>query len=298
MPFTEGFKVNSPNVKYEKDNIISNYQYQHNVVKFTNGEAVVTPMNTNFTFKTDRHVPKLGVMIVGLGGNNGTTVVAGTIANKMGISWRTNKGVQTPNYYGSLTQCSTLKLGIDENGEDVFIPFNKILPMVNPNEIVYGGWDINNMNLAEAMERAQVLNYDLQRQLVPYMKNIIPLPSIYIPDFIAANQADRANNLIKGTREEQLAQLRKDIRDFKQNNKCDRVIVIWSANTERYSDVITGVNDTAENLLQSIKNSHSEVSPSTIFAVASILEGCAYVNGSPQNTFVPGLIELAIQKKC
>jgi len=296
MPFTEGFKVNSPNVKYEKDNIISNYQYQHNVVKFTNGEAVVTPMNTNFIFKTDRHVPKLGVMIVGLGGNNGTTVVAGTIANKMGISWRTNKGVQTPNYYGSLTQCSTLKLGIDENGEDVFIPFNKILPMVNPNEIVYGGWDINNMNLAEAMERAQVLNYDLQRQLVPYMKNIIPLPSIYIPDFIAANQADRANNLIKGTREEQLAQLRKDIRDFKQNNKCDRVIVIWSANTERYSDVITGVNDTAENLLQSIKNAHSEVSPSTIFAVASILEGCAYVNGSPQNTFVPGLIELAIQK--
>jgi len=129
------------------------------------------------------------------------------------------------------------------------------------------------------------------------MKNIIPLPSIYIPDFIAANQADRANNLIKGTREEQLAQLRKDIRDFKQNNKVDKVIIIWSANTERYSDVITGVNDTAENLLQSIKNSHSEVSPSTVFAVASILEGCPYINGSPQNTFVPGFIELAIREK-
>lgn len=36
-----------------------------------------------------------------------------------------------------------------------------------------------------------------------------------------------------------------------------------------------------------------EVSPSTMFAVASILEGCAYINGSPQNTFVPGAIELA-----
>jgi myo-inositol-1-phosphate synthase len=35
------------------------------------------------------------------------------------------------------------------------------------------------------------------------------------------------------------------------------------------------------------------VSPSTIFAVASILEGCSYINGSPQNTFVPGVIDLA-----
>lgn len=30
--------------------------------------------------------------------------------------------------------------------------------------------------------------------------------------------------------------------------------------------------------------------------MASILEGCTYINGSPQNTFVPGVIELAIQQ--
>lgn len=40
-----------------------------------------------------------------------------------------------------------------------------------------------------------------------------------------------------------------------------------------------------------------EVSPSTLFAVASILEGCAYINGSPQNTFVPGAVELAAQRR-
>jgi myo-inositol-1-phosphate synthase len=33
-----------------------------------------------------------------------------------------------------------------------------------------------------------------------------------------------------------------------------------------------------------------------MFAIASILEGCSYINGSPQNTFVPGVIELARQK--
>jgi myo-inositol-1-phosphate synthase len=32
-----------------------------------------------------------------------------------------------------------------------------------------------------------------------------------------------------------------------------------------------------------------------MFAVASILEGVPYINGSPQNTFVPGVIDLALQ---
>lgn len=53
------------------------------------------------------------------------------------------------------------------------------------------------------------------------------------------------------------------------------------------------MNDSAESLLEAIKSSHSEVAPSTVFAVAAILEGVPFINGSPQNTFVPGCIELA-----
>ena len=49
--------------------------------------------------------------------------------------------------------------------------------------------------------------------------------------------------------------------------------MLWTANTERYCDVLEGVHDSAENLLEAIKREHDEVSPSTIFAVASILEG-------------------------
>merc|ERR1711879_621269 len=57
--------------------------------------------------------------------------------------------------------------------------------------------------------------------------------------------------------------------------------------------VQAGVHDTAENLMQAIKDGNTEVSQSTVFAVATILEGCSYINGSPQNTLVPGVIELA-----
>jgi myo-inositol-1-phosphate synthase len=46
-------------------------------------------------------------------------------------------------------------------------------------------------------------------------------------------------------------------------------------------------------MLRSIQCSHPEVAPSHIFAVASILENAIFINGSPQNTFVPGILDLA-----
>jgi len=233
------FKVESPNVHYEENSIISEYVYQNTEARINNDQVTLTPKQTKFIFKTEKTVPRTGVMIVGLGGNNGTTVVAGCIANKEGITWRTKTGVQTPNYFGSITQASTIYLGTDPTtGEDVYAPLKNMVPMVDPNDIVFGGWDINGANLADAMERAQVLDWDLQRQLIPLMKDMKPLPAIYLPDFIAANQKDRANNLITGTKQEMLDQLRKDIREFKAANKLDSIIILWSANTERFVDIV------------------------------------------------------------
>ena len=54
---------------------------------------------------------------------------------------------------------------------------------------MFGGWDISNMNLADAMARAMVLDIDLQKQLRPYMESMVPLPGIFDPDFVAANQS-------------------------------------------------------------------------------------------------------------
>ncbi|KAJ7931414.1 hypothetical protein B0H13DRAFT_1958016 [Mycena leptocephala] len=121
-----------------------------------------------------------------------------------------------------------------------------VLPMVHPNDLVLGGWDISGLSMDKAMERAQVLDYDLQRQEA------------------------RADNLIPGEdKQVHLEHIRADIRKFKQDNALDRTVV----------DIIPGVNDTADNLLAAIKASHSEGEP--------------FVNGAPQNTFVPGVIELA-----
>ncbi|KAK3360068.1 myo-inositol-1-phosphate synthase [Lasiosphaeria hispida] len=296
-PANELFTVASPNVVYTDSEIRSKYTYRTtSVTRGDNGKYVATPKETVYDFKVDRRIPKLGVMLVGWGGNNGSTVTAGILANRRGLTWDTREGLRTANYYGSVVMSSTMKLGTDaETSKDVNIPFHDVLPMVHPNDLVVGGWDISGLDLAAAMDRAQVLEPTLKALVRKEMAELVPLPSIYYPDFIAANQEDRADNLIPGSKAcpEHIEQIRKDIRDFKAAHNLDKVIVQWTANTERFADIIEGVNDTAENLLKAIDNGHEEVAPSTVFAIASILEGAPFINGSPQNTFVPGAIELA-----
>jgi myo-inositol-1-phosphate synthase len=72
------------------------------------------------------------------------------------------------------------------------------------------------------------------------------LAGIYDPAFIAANQEERADNVIKGSRQQQVEVVRQQIRQFKQDNAVDKVIILWTANTERYAQVrqcgVTGVS--------------------------------------------------------
>ena len=296
----ELFTVQSPNVKYTDSDITSKYTYRTTEVNVNDGKYVASPKEKLYDFKTERNVGKVGLMLVGLGGNNGTTVTAGILANRQGLSWDTREGPRAANYYGSVVMSSTVKLGTEaKTGREINVPLNDMIPMVHPNDLAIGGWDISGMDLSAAMDRAKVLEPTLKSLVKKQMAAIKPLPSIYYPDFIAANQEDRADNVIPGSKAsmEHVEHLRKDIRDFKSANGLDKVIVLWTANTERYADLVTGVNDTAENLMKAIESGNEEVSPSTVFAVACILENAPFINGSPQNTFVPGCIELAEQHK-
>lgn len=212
----ELFTVESPNVVYTDEEIKSKYVYRTTSVnRSADGKYVASPKETVYDFKVERNVGKVGMMLVGLGGNNGTTVTAGIIANRRGLTWATREGKQEANYYGSVIMSSTIKLGTDEStGEEINIPFHDMLPMVHPNDLVIGGWDISGMPLSEAMDRAAVLEPTLKSLVWKEMAAIKPLPSIYYPDFIAANQEDRADNVLEGSKASwaHVEQLRKDIR--------------------------------------------------------------------------------------
>ncbi|KAK5268345.1 Myo-inositol-1-phosphate synthase, partial [Cryomyces antarcticus] len=64
------------------------------------------------------------------------------------------------------------------------------------------------------MDRAAVLEPTLKNQIRKEMAQMKPLPSVYYPDFIAANQEDRADNIIPGSKASMahVEQIRKDIR--------------------------------------------------------------------------------------
>lgn len=98
--------------------------------------------------------------------------------------------------FGSITQSSTVRLGCDINDEDVYVPMNSLLPMVRPDDIVLDGWDISNLNMYEAMQRAKVLEPELQNQLRKSMIDMKPRPSAFDKDFIAENQVNIEKKII------------------------------------------------------------------------------------------------------
>lgn len=289
--------VDSPTVANDGRELVADFSYRRNhISRKANGGLSVKPKTHEYQFKTQLKPAKTGLLLVGLGGNNGSTVTGAVIANREHLSWRTRNGEQSANYLGSITQATTVHLGWDGH-EQVHVPFKQLLPMVDPNSLVIDGWDINNANLYEAVKRAKVFEPELQDKLRPFLEPIVPKPSIYYPDFIASNQESRVNHVIPGkTKQEHLDHIRQDIRQFKQKHNLQCVIVLWTANTERFADVRSGLNTTAEELIKSIANNESEVAPSHIFAVAAIMEGAHYINGSPQNSLVPGVVDLAAQQ--
>lgn len=89
------FKVQSPNVRYTADFIESIYTYETTQIDCSStGSYVARPVETQYTFRTERQVPKVGCMLVGWGGNNGSTITAAVLANKLGLSWDTKQGVK------------------------------------------------------------------------------------------------------------------------------------------------------------------------------------------------------------
>ena len=181
-------KVQSPNVRYTPDYIESLYKYQTTDVQRNGGggggrQLVAVPRETNYTFRTGRHVPRVGVMLVGWGGNNGSTVTAAVLANRLGLSWQTKEGTQTANYYGSVTQASTVMLGNAADGETVHVPLKSLIPMVEPNDIVFDGqsnsWAVKiilvwiNVSLIKTPKQRCSVGAGFRRKVIPAPINLV-----------------------------------------------------------------------------------------------------------------------------
>jgi len=230
---------------------------------------------------------KIGILVVGLGGNNGVTMVAGFLANNKKLEWETGAAgrVSAPNWNGCITQLPPRGGGVGFQGR---------YPLADATKAAIGGWDIRQTPMGDALYESRVLDYDLVRQVRDEMNSIDIMKGIYDASFLGESQHATATRIVTGLKTffDKVEHIRKDIREFIATNKVDgATTVIWSASVERPAEVQF---ETADALLQSILDNKSDcdLSPSIIYAVASALEGCSFVNGGSQNTLSPGMCEL------
>lgn len=265
-------------------------------INLVEDSGAISAKNVDHTIAVDQKVPKLGVMLVGWGGNNGSTLTAGVLANKLGVTWRTRTGEKKPNFFGSMTQSVTTKVGLKYNKEqnqieDVYRLVKDLVPLVAPEELELTGWDISQQNLYESCNRAQVLEPELIDKLKSHLEPLKPLEAVFNPDYVASNQESRADNTFSGTNAECIEKLRTDIQEFK--SKVEKVVVLWTANTEK---MFHKTIKTSKELLTMVKE-NEPLPASVIYGIAAAQEGVIYLNGSPQNTVSPGLIELCRENK-
>lgn len=70
---------------------------------FSDDSSAPTTHTREYVITTEKKVPSVGLMLVGLGGNNGSTFVAGLLANKRNLKFNTKRGELSANFYGSFT---------------------------------------------------------------------------------------------------------------------------------------------------------------------------------------------------
>jgi len=180
--------------------------------------------------------------------------------------------------------------------------------LADANMAAVGGWDIRSDKLGDAFFDAQILDYDLVKQVREDMNNKYSVFKGYYDErFIGTSQHATATHILSKEEvpnaSEALKCIRADIRYFKwKNGVVGHTTVIWSASVEPNSDFCMkgGGLDTAGDLLRSIEMSEEErggpLPPSLIYATAAIMEGCSFVNGGSQNTLCGGLADLARQQ--
>lgn len=221
---------------------------------------------------------KLGILVPGMGAV-ATTFIAGVEAVK--------KGIAQP--IGSLTQMSNIRIG--KRTENKNPKIKEFVPLADLNDIVFGGWDIYEDNVYEAAMNAKVLEASLLSAIKPELEAIKPMKAVFDKSYVA--NLDGVNVKKGATKYDLALELINDIEHFNAVNNCTRSVMVWCGSTEKYIEV-SDVHQTIEAFEDGLKNNDERISPSMIYAYASIKCGVPFANGAPNLTCdIPALLDLA-----
>ena len=222
---------------------------------------------------------RLGVLCVGLGAV-ATTLIAGVELIRRGLG----------EPVGSLTQLGTVRLGRRTEGRAPLI--RDLVPLADLDDLVFGAWDVVPDDAYGAAANAGVL--EVERHLEPVadaLRAVRPMPAAFDPDYVKRLDATHTKGAMP--RRAMLEAIRDDIRAFREEHGCDRLVMIWCGSTEVYIDPGPAHADRAA-LDAAIDADDPAISPSMLYAYAALLEGVPYANGAPNLTVdAPALRDLA-----
>lgn len=223
---------------------------------------------------------KLGIMVVGCGAVS-TTFMAGVLMAR--------KGLAKP--VGALTQYDKIRVGRGENKK--YLPYGEIAPIAKLDDIVFGTWDVYPQNAYQAAVYAEVLKEKDINPVREELEKIVPMKAAFDKNF--AKRLDGDNVKDCKTRWEMVEELRKDIRRFKEENNCERIVVAWAASTEIYVPYNEKVHKTLADLEKAMKeNDRENIAPSMCYAYAALSEEAPFIMGAPNTTVdIPAMWELA-----
>ncbi len=207
---------------------------------------------------------RLGVCFVGAGGAVASTVIAGVALMKRGLAPRI--GMVTETELQRTLSCAPL------------------------DSMVFGGWDLRDANIYEAALREEIVPESLLKKVELELRAIKPWPGVVSPRFLKS--ADGTNVVTASAHHEELEILTRNVKDFKANNKLDRVIIVNLASTERHAEV-SDVHRTVAAFEAGLQRNDERISPAMKYLYLACKLGCPHVNFTPSLSKIPALEALA-----
>jgi len=208
---------------------------------------------------------KLGVLLPGMGAV-ATTTIAGVLLARQG------KALPV----GSLTQMGTIRLGkrTDKRAPKIA----DFVPLANMSQLEFGGWDIFPDDAFEAAEHAQVLERQHLDTVKSELQAIHPMKGVFYPGYVKRLHGTHIKSA--PTKADMVEQVRDDIRTFKRDRGCDRLVSVWCGSTEAYL-VPQAVHADVASFERGLLADDPAISNAQIYAWACMKERVPFANGAP-----------------
>ena len=227
---------------------------------------------------------RLGILIVG-NGAVATTFMTGVLMVR--------KGLGKP--VGSMTQYDRIRVGKGDGKR--YLKYGEMVPLANLDDVVFGCWDVYPQNAYQSAVYAEVLRKEDIDSVRDELEQIVPMKAAFDRNY--AKRLDGDNVKQGPTRWEMVELLRDDIRRFREEQQCARIVVLWAASTEIYVPVEPSVHYQLSDLEAAMRaDDRQHVAPSMCYAYAALAEGCPFIMGAPNTTVdIPAMWQLAEQTR-